>query len=69
MAATHPGQSRSSGAEPRVARSIHFAHTTRAEGAEDFVWTDECTGAVRHAELLVVRFFDVGSYRKLALSD
>jgi len=36
--------------EPRVARFVHFAHPSRADGGEDFVGTELFAGAERHVD-------------------
>src|SRR5882724_6348631 len=35
-------------AESCVARSIHFPHAARADGCEDFIWTEMFAGRLRH---------------------
>ena len=34
--------------QPGVARSIHFPHAARADGCEDFIWTEMFAGRLRH---------------------
>jgi len=35
--------------QPRVARSIDFAHSTRAKGRRDFVWSQSGGGSDAHS--------------------
>ena len=39
--------------QPRVARLIHFAHTARAEGGDDFVRTETRAGGERQSGWII----------------
>jgi hypothetical protein len=39
------------GSQPRIARAIHLAHAAGADGADDFVRTEPCTGLEGHGGL------------------
>jgi len=45
--------------EPRIARPIHFAHPTRADGGLDLVRAETCAGAQGHVGIRIV-----GGYRR-----